>query len=329
MAKFVDQVKIFIKAGDGGDGCASFRREKFVPKGGPSGGDGGCGGNVIFKGDRGFLTLLDFRYQPILKASRGGHGLGKDCHGRSGNDHISKVPLGTIVKCLDTNIVLGEVLEHGQELIVAKGGRGGRGNKRFVSSTNRAPRRVEEGKPGEEKNLFLELKLIADIGFVGAPNAGKSTLINYIAQTRSKVAPYPFTTLTPVLGVVDLDYNNRIVVADMPGLIKDASKGRGLGDQFLRHIERSRALVFLLDMSDKPCEDYEMLSRELSSYNKELSKKKYIIAANKIDLKASKENIKKLRKEFRIPVKNIFPISALMGDGIEKLLDGMRRLRES
>ena len=328
VSKFIDQVKIYVKAGDGGRGCVSFRREKFVPRGGPDGGDGGRGGSIVLEGDSGLLTLLDFKYQPHLKAGRGGHGRGKDCNGRAGDDKTARVPLGTIVTDLATGKQLGEILSAGERLVVARGGRGGRGNKQFTTSTNQAPRRVEPGELGEEKNLQLELKIIADLGLVGAPNAGKSTLINYISTARSKTAGYPFTTLTPVLGVVDLADDRRLVVADLPGLIEGAYQGRGLGDLFLRHIERSQSLVFLLDMADKPVADYQMLINELSQYKQSLLKKTYLIAANKMDLAVSEKNLRQFVKEAKVSRKKIFPVSALTGSGIETLLSELRRLNE-
>jgi len=321
---FIDEVKIYVKGGDGGKGCISFRREKYIPKGGPNGGDGGKGGDVILEGDEGLLTLLDFKYHPHLKGERGEHGLGKDCYGRSGKDSISKVPLGTIVKDMDTGHVLGEIISHGQKLLVANGGKGGRGNKHFVNSVNRAPRIAEPGWPGEEKKILLELKLIADVGFVGAPNAGKSTLINDISTTNSKVANYPFTTLNPVLGVVDITKDSRIIVADMPGLIEGASNGRGLGDRFLKHIERTKVLVIILDMSVDPLKDYRMLREELDLYSSKLAKKSFIVAANKMDLPESKDNLELFKKQ--VDNIKIFPISALQKDGIQKLLTGIKKL---
>lgn len=309
---FVDEVKIYVKAGDGGRGCISFRREKHVPKGGPDGGDGGRGGDVILEGDSGLLTLLDFKYQPHLKAQRGQHGKGKGCNGRAGKDLVVKVPLGTIVQGI------GEILTSGQQLVIAHGGRGGRGNKQFATSTDRAPRRAEPGFPGEEKRLLLELKLIADVGLVGAPNAGKSTLINSISTTHSKVASYPFTTLNPVLGVVNLSEDKRIVVADMPGLIEGASKGRGLGTRFLRHIERTKALVIILDMSVDPINDYKMLREECSL----LQEKPCIIAANKMDIPVSKDNLERFKKV--VDNVKICPISALKGAGIKELFKCLR-----
>lgn len=315
---FVDEVRIYVKAGDGGRGCVSFRREKGVPRGGPDGGDGGKGGDVILEGDSGLLTLLDFKYRPHLKAQRGEHGRGKGCNGRAGQDLVVKVPLGTIVHGI------GEILTHGQRLVVAHGGRGGRGNKQFATSTDRAPRRAELGTPGEERWLQLELRLIADIGIVGAPNAGKSTLINSISTTHSKVGSYPFTTLNPVLGVVDLDSEHRIVVADMPGLIEGASQGKGLGHRFLRHIERTKALVIILDMSCNPIYDYKMLRKELYLYNPSVAEKPYIIAANKMDIDVSKDNLERL-KELVDNVK-ICPISALKRTGIKELVKCLRSL---
>lgn len=321
---FIDRVKIFTKGGDGGRGCVSFRREKYIPFGGPNGGDGGKGGDVILKGEEGLLTLLDFKYAPHLKGQRGQHGQGSDCYGKNGKDIIAKVPLGTLIKETETDVVLGEILSQNQEIIVAKGGRGGRGNMHFATSTNRAPRKAEQGFPGEEKWLLLELKLIADIGIIGAPNAGKSTLINSISAANSKVGNYPFTTLNPILGVVETGKGPKLVLADMPGLIEGASGGKGLGDKFLRHIERTKALVITLDMSANPVGDFQMLRAELENYSNDLSKKSYIIAANKMDLPESSKNLKDFKKFTR--AKNIFPISALQNEGVDKLLSGICKL---
>ncbi len=324
---FIDQVKIYVKAGDGGKGCVSFRREKYVAYGGPNGGNGGDGGSVILEGDSGLLTLLDFKYHPHLKAKKGQHGQGKDCDGRTGSTFTARVPLGTIVTDIETGSQLGEIISVGQKLVIARGGKGGRGNKQFATSTNRAPRRAEPGQPGEEKRLQLELKLIADIALVGTPNAGKSTLINAISRARSKMGSYPFTTLNPVLGVVDPGGGKRMVIADMPGLIKGASKGRGLGDRFLRHIERTRAVVFILDMTGSPETDLRMLQDELRLFKPKEAKKKYIIAANKMDLEAARENLPQLRK--KIKRVKIFPISALTGEGINGLLKGLDGISKS
>ena len=324
---FIDQVKIYVKAGDGGKGCVSFRREKYVAYGGPNGGNGGDGGSVILEGDSGLLTLLDFKYHPHLKAKKGQHGQGKDCDGRTGMSFTARVPLGTIVTDIETGSQLGEIISAGQKLVIARGGKGGRGNKQFATSTNRAPRRAEPGQPGEEKRLQLELKLIADIALVGTPNAGKSTLINAISRARSKIGSYPFTTLNPVLGVVDPGGGKRMVIADMPGLIKGASKGRGLGDRFLRHIERTRAVVFILDMTGSPETDLRMLQDELRLFKPKEAKKKYIIAANKMDLEAARENLPQLRK--KIKRVKIFPISALTGEGINGLLKGLDGISKS
>jgi len=320
---FVDEVKIAVKGGDGGRGCIAFRREKYIPKGGPSGGDGGDGGSVIFEGHNGLLTLLDFKYQQHLKGERGEHGLGKGCNGRRGADFIAKVPLGTIVRDMNSDRVLGEILDHGQRLVAANGGRGGRGNRHFATSTNRTPRQAEPGFPGEDKKLILELKLIADIGIIGAPNAGKSTLINAIAATQSRVGQYPFTTLNPVLGVINFDREHRIVLADMPGLIEGASQGKGLGHKFLKHIERAKALVVTLDMSADPVSDYNMLKDELTQYKSDLWKRACIIAANKMDLPQSKDNLKNFKNS--VEHAKIYPISALEGVGIDKLISGMKK----
>lgn len=324
---FIDNTKIYVKAGDGGSGCLSFRREKFIPKGGPNGGNGGKGGDVILEGEEGLLTLLDFRYHPHLRAKNGNHGMGKDCDGRKGEDFIMKVPLGTIIKDIDNECVIGEILVQGQRIIIANGGRGGRGNKTFASSTNRAPRRFEKGFPGEEKKVFLELKLIADVGLVGAPNAGKSTLINAISESKSKVGGYPFTTLNPALGVVQINDRNKMVIADMPGLIEGASIGKGLGDKFLRHIERTKILVFVIDMSASPIENYQMLREEMRQFNPSLCEKPFTVAANKMDIKESKANLIRFKKA--VDNVKIFQISALKCVGINTLIKGIWKIVKS
>ena len=322
--KFVDEVRIFAKAGDGGRGCVSFRREKYVPRGGPNGGDGGKGGDVTLVVDEGVSTLIDLQYQQHHRANRGGHGKGKDQHGRKGDDLIVPVPPGTLVKLSPNGEELGELTENQQRLIVARGGRGGRGNARFASLTNRAPRQAEEGEKGEEKWLELELKLLANVGLIGFPNVGKSTLISRISAARPKIADYPFTTLSPNLGVVSYNEHKSFVIADVPGLIAGAHKGSGLGFQFLRHIERTSLLVHLIDLSDQtqrnPFDDYEVINKELLSYDSELLKRSQIIAANKIDLPGAQVKLPWVEKEFKKIGKSIFPISALTGKGINTLL---------
>src|SRR6187431_3215123 len=273
--KFVDQVIIQVEAGHGGAGCVSFRREKFVPRGGPDGGDGGDGGSVILEADPSITTLLDFHYQRHYTAARGHHGEGANRHGRSGDDTILRVPLGTVVSDRDGGEPLGDLTERGQRLTVAKGARGGRGNARFATSTNRAPRRADLGRAGEERWIHLELKLLADVGVVGFPNAGKSTLVSRLSAATPKIADYPFTTLVPALGIVRVDEHSTFVIADLPGLIPGAAHGKGLGIRFLRHTERTRLLVHLIDldpMNDRePVQDWQTIQDELAAYSDDLA----------------------------------------------------------
>lgn len=328
---FVDYAKIYVKGGDGGNGIVAFRREKYVPMGGPSGGDGGRGGNVIFVADEGLKTLMDFRYKKHFKAGRGEHGQGKNMHGRSGEDLIVKVPVGTVIKDDATGEVIADLTQHGQEVIVARGGRGGRGNARFVNSVNRAPTFAENGEPGEERWIRLELKLLADVGLVGFPNAGKSTLISRISAARPKIADYPFTTLVPNLGVVKTKSHDTFVVADIPGLIENAAEGAGLGHDFLRHIERTKVLLFLLDTAQTEgrdvLQDYEILRNELRKYNPELLKRPYLIVANKMDIPEAKVNLERLRKAYGED--KVHPISAVTGEGIEELIEKTWELLKS
>ncbi|MEE8135962.1 MAG: GTPase ObgE [Thermodesulfobacteriota bacterium] len=324
MVKFIDEAKIYIKAGDGGRGCVSFRREKYVPRGGPNGGDGGHGGNVIMVARRNMSSLLDHRYQQHYRAKRGEHGRGKDQHGKNSEHLLIPVPMGTIVKDFETEEFLGDLTENNQELIVAKAGRGGKGNARFVSSTNQAPKEAEPGGEGEEKTLKLELKLLADVGLLGFPNAGKSTLISTISAARPKIADYPFTTLVPNLGVVSYGDGATFVLADIPGLIEGAHEGAGLGIQFLRHIERTKILIHLLDLSPitnrDPIEDYETMNRELKAYSEELSKKPQILALNKIDITEVREDLEKIEKHFSKSGVKTFPISSATGEGTKELV---------
>jgi len=323
MARFVDQAKIYVKAGNGGAGCVSFRREKYVPKGGPDGGDGGDGGDVILVADPQVHTLYDFYHQVHFKAENGRPGMGKKMKGRDGEDLILKVPVGTIVKDAETGEILGDLVRPGQTLVVARGGRGGRGNARFATPTRQAPRIAEPGKPGEERWLILELKLIADVGLVGFPNAGKSTLLSRISAAKPKIADYPFTTLEPNLGVVRLVEGETFVVADIPGLIEGAHKGVGLGHDFLKHIERTRILLYILDISreEKVIEDYKVLKQELELFNPKLLEKEYLIALNKIDIIPDPEKIKQLVTLFsEEDQKKIYPISAVTGQGVVELL---------
>lgn len=328
---FYDKVKIYVKAGDGGNGIVAFRREKYVPEGGPNGGDGGDGGSVILIGDKGLRTLVDFKYKPHVKAKKGEHGQGKNRHGRNAEDTILNVPLGTIVKDFDTGELIADITEDGQCVVVARGGRGGRGNARFASAKNRVPSVAEKGEPGEEVTLFLELKLLADVGLIGMPNAGKSTLISVISAAKPKIADYPFTTLKPNLGVVSVDNGSSFVVADIPGLIEGAHQGAGLGHEFLRHIERTRIFVHVLDMTpaqDKNILDvFNVINRELILYNPKLADKKQVIAANKMDVSGAEKNLELLKKELGEQYE-IFPISAIAGSGLKPLIGRIAQLIE-
>jgi len=324
---FIDEAKIYAKAGRGGDGCVSFRREKYVPKGGPEGGDGGDGGSVLLRADARLATLVDLKYRPHQRAQRGAHGRGKGCHGRTGHDLVVRVPVGTVVRAAEGRAVVADLNTDGVEAIVAQGGRGGRGNARFSSSSNKAPKFAERGEPGEERTLLLELKLLADIGLVGLPNAGKSTLLAAISAARPKVAEYPFTTLAPNLGVVRIEEDVSFVAADIPGLIEGASAGAGLGHDFLRHIERTRGLIVVVDISAAdPVNDYETMLKELVLYSESLARKPRVIAANKIDLMDSDEKLERLRRACTEPV---YPISALRRIDLRELAMAAYRLRES
>lgn len=324
MVKFIDEAKIYVKAGDGGRGCVSFRREKFVPRGGPNGGDGGNGADVVMVAKRNMTSLLDHRYQQHYRAKRGVHGKGKDQHGKNAEDLFIPVPMGTEIKDFETDEFYGDLTEEGQTLVVAKGGQGGRGNARFVTSTNQAPKEAEPGIPGEEKTLKLELKLLADVGLLGFPNAGKSTLISTLSAARPKIADYPFTTLVPNLGVVSYGDGATFVLADIPGIIEGAHEGAGLGIQFLKHIERTKILVHLLDLSPitqrDPIEDYDKLNHELISFSEELSKKPQIVALNKIDITEAREELERLEKHFSDLGIKTFPISSATGEGTKELV---------
>jgi GTP-binding protein len=326
----IDNVKITIKSGDGGNGCVSFRREKYVPKGGPNGGDGGKGGNIIFKADNSLATLIDFRYKRTYKAQNGVNGMGGDKTGKTGKDSIIRVPCGSIIKDAVSGNILADLTEDGEEYLAAKGGNGGRGNARFATSTNQAPREAEHGIKGREREIEIELKLIADVGLVGLPNAGKSTLISKISAARPKIADYPFTTLQPNLGIVSYKDYQSFVVADIPGLIEGAHTGKGLGIRFLKHIERTKVLIFLIDASqiaDKKNkkEDYDILINELESYDRKLLDKPRIICFSKIDTLSdgqkkdlSKIKFTKGRSKEKFP---ILKISAVSGENIKKFLD--------
>ena len=321
---FVDQVKIYVKAGDGGNGVRSFRREKHVPLGGPDGGDGGNGGDVVLEATERMSTLLDLQFQQHHIAKPGGHGEGSNRHGRSAPAHVIRVPVGTLAKELDTEDILADLTENGQRAIIAHAGRGGRGNARFASSTNRVPTKCEPGTRGEEHWLQLELKLLADVGLVGYPNAGKSTLIGAISAARPKIADYPFTTLVPNLGVVAVNEDQSFVIADVPGLIEGAHEGKGLGFQFLRHIERTSYLMFLVDVSEgvavDPVESLQALRSELKLYNPALAKKPFAVAATKLDVAGDCKNLKKLEAHCRRRRLRLFPISAVTGTGLKPLV---------
>ncbi|MBD3291168.1 GTPase ObgE [candidate division KSB1 bacterium] len=314
---FIDQAKIHVKAGNGGNGCLSFRREKYVPKGGPDGGDGGNGGDIIFQADRHLRTLLDYRYKKHFKAENGKPGQGAKKFGKSGSDYVVKVPRGTLIKNMDTGTILADLTEDDEKVVVAKGGKGGRGNAHFATPTNQAPRKYEPGQPGKEYNLVLELKLLADVGLVGLPNAGKSTLLSRITAAKPKIADYPFTTLIPNLGLVQYKESNSYVVADIPGLIEGAHEGKGLGMQFLRHIERTSVLAYLIDVqSEDIVDDFKILQNELAKYNSNLIEKPSIILITKIDTKSIDE-IKDIKKLERLDLEWM-TISAVTGEGIEE-----------
>lgn len=319
---FVDEAVIHVKGGDGGPGAVAFRREKYIPKGGPDGGDGGNGGSVVFVVDPQVNTLLDFAGRHHWHAPRGENGQGKKCHGKWGEDLVVRVPAGTLVFDAEHGILIADLKEPGQRLVVAKGGHGGRGNFHFKSSTNQTPRFAEPGTPGKERMVRLELKLIADVGLAGMPNAGKSTLLGAISAARPKIANYPFTTLEPQLGIAELDADRRIVVADIPGLIEGAQAGAGLGLAFLKHIERTRVIIHLLDLypmdGSDPAENYRIIRRELEAFSPALGEKQEIIVANKIDLSMDEEALDRLRKELKKP---IMAISGATRQGLTPLLE--------
>lgn len=320
---FVDQTKIYVKGGDGGNGAVAFRREKYVPLGGPAGGDGGRGANVIFEVNEGLRTLMDFRYQRHFKADRGEHGMSKNMHGKNANDMIVKVPPGTIVMDEETKEVIADLVEHGQRAVIAKGGRGGRGNSRFATPANPAPELSENGEPGQERTILLELKLLADVGLVGFPSVGKSTLLSVVSAARPKIADYHFTTIVPNLGMVETEDSRSFVLADLPGLIEGAHQGVGLGHQFLRHIERTRVIIHVIDMASMegrdPYEDFVTINNELKEYNLRLTERPQIIVANKMDMPESEENLKKFKEQVNEEYP-IFPVSAVTRTGLRDLL---------
>lgn len=321
---FIDRAKILIKAGDGGNGVTAFRREKFVPRGGPSGGDGGKGGDVWLEADEGLNTLLHLRFNPEHKAERGRHGEGSNRHGKDGIDTLVKLPVGTQVFDAETEDLLFDFTEAGQQYLAAKGGKGGWGNSHFATPTRRAPKFHYTGRPGQEKTLQLELKLIADVGLVGFPNAGKSTLISVISAAKPKIADYPFTTLEPNLGVVDLGDFKTFVVADIPGLIEGASGGAGLGDRFLRHVERTKLILHLVDVSSlsgrDPVEDYEIINRELASYSSDFATRPQIVVATKLDALDDPTRLEALRKKAKDDGKQFLEISAVTNLGVKELI---------
>ncbi|MFA7076995.1 MAG: GTPase ObgE [Syntrophomonas sp.] len=327
---FIDHAKIYVKGGDGGNGCVAFRREKYVPMGGPYGGDGGRGGNVIFVADEGMSTLMDFQYRKHFKADRGVHGMGKNQHGARGENLVVRVPAGTIIMDDDNGEVIADLTAAGQEAVVAKGGRGGRGNSRFATSIHKAPSMAENGEPGEEKWIRLELKLLADVGLVGFPNAGKSTFIARVSAARPKIADYPFTTITPNLGVAMTRDKNSFVIADIPGLIEGAHEGTGLGLDFLRHIERNRMLLFILDAAQvdgrNVIEDFITLRNELEFYNPELLDRPYLIVANKLDVPEAEANLRILQEKYG---DRVYGISAVSGQGVDELLEKTYSLLQS
>lgn len=318
---FVDEVIIKVKAGNGGDGCTAFRREKYIPDGGPFGGNGGRGANIIFKTDLGLRTLLDLRYQKLIKAPKGANGEGKNKNGKGASDVIIKVPLGTTVKDMDTGLIIADLTKKDDSVIVAKGGRGGRGNTAFATATNPAPNFSEHGEPGEEKTLKVELRLLADVGFVGMPSVGKSTILSKISASKPKIAAYHFTTLNPNLGVVKTIDGRTFVAADLPGLIKGASLGEGLGDKFLKHIQRTRVIAHIIDMSGlegrDPLEDYETINKELKDFDEKLILKPQVVIANKMDLEGAKENLERFKEKYNVPV---YEVSAITNKGLDKVL---------
>ena len=327
---FVDEVEIKVEAGNGGDGCTAFRREKYVAMGGPYGGNGGHGADIIFKVDEGLHTLLDLRYQKTIKGNNGENGRGKNQHGKGADPLIVKVPLGTVVTDLDTNLVIADLSHKNQEEVIAKGGRGGRGNTAFKTQTNTAPDYSEKGEEGEHKALKVEVKLLADVGLVGLPSVGKSTIISCVSKSKPKIAAYHFTTLNPNLGVVKSSDGRSFVMADLPGLIEGASLGEGLGDKFLKHIERTRVIAHVIDMAGSemrdPYEDYLVINKELEAFNEKLMKKPMIVIANKMDLPEAKDNLKKFKKKVDC---KIFEVSAATNTGLQVVIDYLADLLDT
>ena len=325
--KFIDEVTLHCASGHGGAGCVSFRREKFIPFGGPNGGDGGRGGDLIFEATKSLSTLLELRHKQHQKAERGHHGMGKDRHGAAGEDLVIKVPVGTLIKDAESGEELADLTEDGQRIVLLKGGRGGQGNARFASATNKAPKFAQPGEEGQERKLRLELKLMADVGLLGLPNAGKSSLIAKVSAARPKVADYPFTTLAPSLGVVGYKDYRSFVMADIPGIIEGAHAGAGLGHRFLKHLERSGILVHLVDISGLPESDpfaaFEAVNRELALFSEELGAKAQIVALTKIDLPTAREQLEQAAAWFKQRGIAVYPISSATGEGVEALLDAI------
>lgn len=329
--KFVDEAKIFIKAGDGGRGCVSFRREKYIPRGGPNGGDGGKGGDVVFIASSRLQTLLDFKYRQHFKAKKGEHGKGANKHGRSGADCLVNVPAGTIIKDIKTGEILADLIEDGERFIAARGGIGGLGNAHFATPTAQAPRYAQPGKPGEEKEILLSLKLLADVGIIGVPNAGKSTLLSKLTLARPKIADYPFTTLTPNLGVVSVEDFPPFIIADIPGLIEGAHAGAGLGTQFLRHIERTRLLLHVVDVShgsEEALKEWQGINQELKAYHPSLGEKPQIVVLNKIDLLETNDTLSQLEPVFEKAGFTVCPVSAVTGEGVDALIKAVAQKLE-
>ena len=327
---FVDEVEIKVEAGDGGDGCTAFRREKYIEMGGPYGGNGGHGADIVFKVDEGLHTLLDLRYQKIIKGAKGENGRGKNQDGKGAEPLIVKVPQGTVVTDLDTGLIIADLSKKNQQEIIAKGGRGGRGNTAFKTQTNTAPDYSERGEEGERKTLKIEVKMLADVGLVGLPSVGKSTIISMISRSKPKIAAYHFTTLVPNLGVTKASDGRSFVVADLPGLIEGASQGEGLGDKFLRHIERTRVIAHVIDMSGSemrdPYEDYQIINNELKEFDPKLLEKPQIIIANKMDLPTSKENLQKFKEKVNC---EIYEVSAATNKGLQKVVDRLADLLDT
>lgn len=327
---FIDEVTVELFAGNGGNGCMAFRREKFVEMGGPFGGNGGKGASIIFKVDEGLNTLVDLRYKRVIRADKGENGLGKGMQGANAKDVIIKVPLGTVITDMDTSLVIADLVNKDDEVVVAKGGRGGRGNIALATKNNPAPSYSENGEPGEIRKIKVELKLLADVGLVGMPSVGKSTIISKISASKPKIAAYHFTTLVPNLGVVRVRENSSFVVADLPGLIEGASLGEGLGERFLKHIERTRVIAHVIDMSGlegrNPYDDYIIINNELKNFNEEILNKKQIIIANKMDMESSKENLKQFKQKVK-DVK-IFEVSALNSEGLKEVIEELNNILE-